>query len=108
MALGYLAIMFISIMVVSGLGIAFLYLLKNQKIKNGLFYFLAVWAMGVAYMNATSLPSNYLGGQLIAWAFGFLAVLAIILKIKKPEKTMLTDLLVTASILCGVVQLFFL
>ena len=107
MALGYLLIFFIVMAVVSGLGLAFLYLLKNEKIKNGLFYFLAIWAMGIAYINATSLPSNYLGEQLIAWAFGFLSVLAIIIKIKKLEKPMIAHLLVTASILCSMTDLFF-
>lgn len=107
MALAYLFILFIVMAVVSGLGLAFLYLFKNEKIKNGLFYFLAVWSMGITYMNVTSLPTNYLGEQLIAWAFGFLAVLALIIKIKKPEKTMFAHLLVTASILCGMTDLFF-
>ena len=51
MALAILAIVFIVMTVVSGLGITFLYLLKNQRIKNGLFYFLTVWGMGIAYMN---------------------------------------------------------
>ena len=107
MALGVLLIIFIVMAVVSGLGLAFLYLVKNEKIKNGLFYFLTVWAMGIAVMNATGLPSNYIGQQLIAWAFGFLAVGAIIVKIKKPEKANLAYLLVTVAVLCGMAQLFF-
>lgn len=108
MALGYLLIAFIVMAVVSGLGVAFLYLLKNKKIKNVLFYMLATWSMGIACLNATSLPSNYLGEQLIAWAFGFLSVVAILIKIKKPEQTTLIYLLVTASIFCGLADLFFL
>lgn len=107
MALGMLFITFIVMAIVSGLGIAFLYLIKNQKIKNGLFYFLVVWAMGITYMNVTRLPRNYIGGQLIAWTFGFLAVGSLIIKIMKPEKTAFAQILVTTSILCGMAHIFF-
>lgn len=107
MALGSLVIMFISMMVVSGLGIALLYLAKNQKLKTGVFYFLAIWSMGITYMNVSSIPSNLLLEQLIAWVFGFLAVIAIALKVKKTEEAMIVHLLVTASILCGMADLFF-
>lgn len=106
MALAILAIVFIVMTVVSGLGITFLYLLKNQRIKNGLFYFLTVWGMGIAYMNVTRLPTNNLGEQLIGWTFGFLAVAGIVIRIMKPEKTNLAQLLVTASILCSMIHLF--
>ncbi len=105
MALGILEIIFVVMIVVSGLGITFLYLVKNEKIKNALFYFLAVWAMGIAFMNVTSFPTNYLGGQLIGWGFGFLAVAGIVIKIMKPEKSNLAHLLVTASILFSVMGL---
>lgn len=106
MALGVLAIIFVVMVVVSGVGLAFLYLLKNNKWKNGLFYFLALWGMGIAAMSVSSLPSNYTGEQIVAWGFGFLAVVAIIIKIMKPEKTTLANLLVTLSIICGMVKLF--
>ena len=105
MALGTLAIIFTVMIVVSGLGITFLYSVKDPKIKNGLFYFLTVWGMGIAYMNVTSLPTNYLGEQLIGWAFGFLAVGGMVIKITKPEKTNLAQILVTVSILCSMIDL---
>ena len=107
MALGILLSIFIAMTIVSGLGIAFLYLIKNQKIKNGLFYFLVVWAMGITYMNVMRLPTNYIGEQLIGWAFGFLAVVGLIIKIMKPEKTALAQILLTTSILCDMAHIFF-
>lgn len=102
-----LLIIFIVLAVVSGLGIAFLYLSKNTKVKTGIFYFLCVWSMIISYINATGLPSNYVVQQLIAWSFGFLAVLAIIVKVKTPSKPSLPNLIVTASLLCGLIDLFF-
>nr|WP_300004081.1 hypothetical protein [Tissierella sp.] len=105
MALGTLAIMYVVIVLVSGLGIAFLYLSKSEKTKNALFYFLAIWAMVIAFMNVTSLPSNYLAQQFIGWGLGFLAVAAIAVKIMKPEKTNIANMLVTASVLFSLIDL---
>ncbi|MDU4892097.1 MAG: hypothetical protein E6344_02265 [Clostridium sp.] len=102
-----LLIMFIVLAVASGLGIAFLYLSKNPKTKTIFFYFTAVLSMLIALLNATSQPSNYIMEQLISWAFGFLAVISIIIKVKNPQKTSLANLLVTISILCGLTYLFF-
>lgn len=102
-----LLIMFIVLAVASGLGIAFLYLSKNVKVKTGFFYFVAMLSMLIAFLNATSHPSNFIMQQLIAWAFGFLAIISIIIKIKNPQKTSLANLLVTISILCGLADLFF-
>lgn len=102
-----LLIMFIVLAVVSGLGIAFLYLSKNPKVKTGLFYFLAIWSMLIAFINATSHPSNYITQQIIAWGLGFLAVIAIFIKVKNPNKATLANLLVTASAVFSLVDLFF-
>lgn len=63
--------------------------------------------MLIAFLNATSHPSNYLMEQLIAWGFGFLAVISIIIKFKNPQKASLPNMLVTISILCGLIDLFF-
>lgn len=107
MALGYLLILFIVLAVVSGLGVSLLYLIKNQKAKNIIFYFLGAWSMLIAFLNATGQPSNFLLEQIIAWAFGFLAIIAIIIKIRKPEKTTLIYSIMTASVLFGLADLFF-
>ena len=107
MALRLLLILFIVISVVSGLGISLLFLCKSSKVKNIIFYFLAAWSMFIAFINATSLPSNYLGEQLIAWIFGLLAIITIIIKIKKPERISLTYILIVYSVLLGLVDLFF-
>ena len=48
MALGMILVLFIAISVVSGLGILFLLLTKNEKVKKGMYYFLAVWGLVIA------------------------------------------------------------
>lgn len=104
----FLLILFVVLAVVSGLGISLLYLLKNQKAKNALFYFVAVWSMLIAVINATSLPSNYILEQIIAWGIGFLAVIAIVVKVVKPAKVNVAYLLASASAILGLLDLFFL
>lgn len=106
MALGMLMILFIAMMVISGLGIAFLFMVKNKKGKNILLYAMAIWAMIIAIMNATAQPSNFLMEQMIAWAIGFVAVIALVIKIKKPEKMMLAQSMVALSIVGGMLDLF--
>ena len=107
MALGILLIVFVSMVVISGLGIALLFLVKNPAAKNVIFYSLAIWAMGITFINASSLPSNYLGSQLMAWALGFIAIIGVVIKIKNPEKINIAKLLVVVSIVLSLLDLFF-
>lgn len=102
-----LLMMFIALTVAGGLGIAFLFLAKNPKVQNGLFYFVAVLGMLIAVIAATGYPSNYIIRIVIGWAWGFLAIIAIIVKTKNPEKINLAKWIVSASVVGGLIQLFF-
>ncbi len=105
MALGVLEIIFMTMMIVSGIGIICLYMTKNQKIKTGLLYFLAIWGIGIAYMNVTRFPSNELGSQLLAGVFGLLSLVAIGIKMIKADKTSLAQLFVVAGLLLSIIHL---
>ncbi|GAA0118220.1 hypothetical protein ACV3P7_00220 [Clostridium perfringens] len=83
MALVFLLVLSVFILVVGILGISLLFFLKNRKLKNVVFYFLVIWSMLIACLNATSLPTNYIGQQIIAWLFGSISIIAIIIKVKK-------------------------
>ncbi|MGV1062958.1 hypothetical protein ACQR2W_05100 [Clostridium perfringens] len=107
MALGYLLIFFVFILVISILGISLLFFLKNRKIKNVLFYFLVVWSILIAYLNASSLPTNYLGQQIMAWLFGSISIIAIIINFKKTGETNIPYILVTISVFLGIFMMFF-
>lgn len=107
MALGYLLIFFVFILVISILGISLLFFLKNRKIKNVLFYFLVVWSILIAYLNASSLPTNYLGQQIMAWLFGSISIIAIIINLKKTGETNIPYILVTISVFLGIFMMFF-
>ena len=54
MALGIYTLILIAITVVSGISVALLFLTKNTKAKNTLFYFVSLWNILVAYISATN------------------------------------------------------
>lgn len=101
-----LLIMFIIMAIISVLGISMLYLVKNSKIKNAIFYFLFIWSLFITFINITSLPTNFTLEKLIALLFGFLAILSLFIKVKKNEKQSLSNLFVSSSILLGLLDLF--
>lgn len=107
MAFIFLLVLSVFILVVGILGISLLFFLKNSKLKNVVFYFLVIWSMLIAYLNATSLPTNYIVQQIIAWLFGSISIIAIIIKVKKTGKTNIPYILVTISVLLGIFMMFF-
>ena len=105
MALGLLLVLFMVMSIISVMGLVLLFLLKGEKGQKAVFYFMAVWGM---VMTANSYPTNYIKEQLIAWAFGALAVIALLVQIcGKSERSFLTaKVLVAASVVLGMVALF--
>lgn len=108
MALGLLMILFVGMSVISIVGLLLMYLLKGERAKAFAFYVMAVWGMGVAALSATSLPSNFTGHQILAWGLGFLSVAGLLVHIGSKNKSgrMTAYLLVTVSVICGVLKMF--
>ncbi|MDA3730876.1 hypothetical protein PBV87_05100 [Niameybacter massiliensis] len=102
-----LLIMFTVLAVMSGLSITFLFLSKKPQVQNIFFYIAAVLGMFIAFLSATSLPSNYIGEIIVSWGFGILAVAGIIVKVKNPQKAKIAKYLVTVSVILGLLKLFF-
>ncbi|MDD7027700.1 MAG: hypothetical protein PUI46_11525 [Lachnospiraceae bacterium] len=64
--LGALVILFVVMSVVSVTGILLMYLTKEEKVKKGIFYFLAVWGMMIAWINVKGIPPMWKAGKLSA------------------------------------------
>ena len=64
--LGALVILFVVTSVVSVIGILLMYLTKEEKVKKGIFYFLAVWGMMIAWINVEGIPPMWKAGKLSA------------------------------------------
>lgn len=106
MALGYLFIMFVSMAIISGLLIGLLYFIKNEKVKNILFYILLFWSILVAFINVTSLPSNYISQRVLGITIGILALVGTFIKFKNPNKVNIAYLLVSISTLLSLLDLY--
>lgn len=102
-----LLIFFVTLAAVSGLSITLLYVSKKPKTKNTLFYLLMALSMFITFLNVTSLPSNYLMQKIIALGLGLISLIALIVKLKASQKTSVSNLLVSASVLSGLIYLFF-
>ena len=64
--LGALVILFVVMSVVSVIGILLMYLTKEEKVKKGIFYFLAVCGMMIAWINVKGSPPMWKAGKLSA------------------------------------------
>ncbi|MBR6700266.1 MAG: hypothetical protein IKL72_00890 [Firmicutes bacterium] len=108
--LGALVLTFIVMSVISVIGIILMFLVKNEKVKNGLFYFMTVWGMIVAYCNASGLPENWTGAIALAWGLGAMSVAALLVQLcmKGEKKFLISRLLVTVSVAAGVLDCFIL
>lgn len=107
MALGILSLFAIGSTIISIVGILALYLLKENR--KGILYFLTIWGVILAGIKATSLPSNYISSQIIAWGIGALSIIGVLLYMTAKSEKQLTVsyALVTISVVANLINLFF-
>ena len=110
MALGILLIAFIGMSLISIIGLLLMYLLKNERAKAVTFYCMSVWGMIISVTGATSLPTNYTLSIVAAWALGILSVIGLIVHVRARSKIeyMTSYILVTISVIAGILKLFIL
>ena len=103
-----LVVLFVACIVVSIFGAILLFFIRNKKVQNGIFFVLSCWAFFISYLNAISIPMAYMGQQMLAWIFGFLAAAALLLRYagKKESRYIASNILVTISIVSSALGLF--
>lgn len=107
MALGILLFIFIGLGFLAALGQILLYKESKKEIYNEwIFSFNMVLGVIVSYMAYSELPTNLLGQRGLALVWGILAIIAIPLKIKFPKFLLVSKLLLTISLVGGLIQLF--
>ena len=106
--LGALVITFAVMSVISVIGVLMLFLAKNEKVKKGFFYFLAVWGMVVAYCNVLSIPSMWTESILLALGLGALSVVALLVQhcMKNEKRFEYARILVAVSVVAGMIDCF--
>jgi len=107
-SLALLVIVFMVMSLVSVVGVILLYAVKNEKFKKGMFYFLAIWGMIIAYCGALSTPGYMLGEVIISWIFGGLSVVALLIQLcmKNEKRFQIARVLVTISVAAGMIDCF--
>ena len=107
MALGSLMIIFIILGIAAVLGQILLYKgIKKDRYNGWVFYFNMLLGIIISYLNYSSLPNNDFVPRGIALIWGFLAVIALPIKLKFPKLSNLSKALLTLSIGGGLIQLF--
>jgi len=106
--LGALVITFMVMSLVSVVGVVLLFVAKNEKLKKGMFYFLAIWGMIIAYCNVLSTPGYMTGDIILAWALGALGVVALLIQLcmKKENRFKIARILVAVAVVAGMIDCF--
>lgn len=105
MALALLQILFIILAVASLLG-QFLLYKDKLTVKNSVFIFNVVLGLIFSWIIFTSMPTNYHVQRIISLVWGFLALVALVLKISPKNNILLTKVLLTISIFGAMIHLF--
>jgi len=106
--LGLLVITFWIMSIISVAAIALVFLCKNEKLKKGLFYFLAVWGIIVAYCGVLSTPGYMIAEILITIALGALGLIAVLVErfAKKENRFQIARVLASVSVVAGMIDCF--
>lgn len=106
--LGALVVTFFVMSIISIGSLAALHFLKNEKVKKGLLYFLSVWGIIIAYCGVLATPPYLMGEILITIAIGAMAIAAALFArfSKKENKFQIASVLVTISVVAGMIDCF--
>ena len=107
-SLDLLVLVFIGMTGFSLLAILLMFLIRHDLVKKIFFYFLTIQGMLLSWFNALSTPSDYLGEIVLGWGLGIMSVAALLLQIcgKSEKKFKIAQVLVTASVIFGLGNLF--
>lgn len=107
-SLALLVITFMVMSLVSVVGVILIYAVKNEKFKKGMFYFLAIWGMIIAYCSVLSTPDYMLGAVIISWFLGGLSVAALLIQScsRNEKRFQIARVLVTISVVAGMIDCF--
>lgn len=106
--LGALVITFFAMSIISIAAVALMYLGKNEKLKKGLFYFLGGWGVVVAWCGILITGGYVFSEGLPAMVFGVLSIIALLIQriSKKENKFQIARVLVTISVVAGMINCF--
>ena len=104
MALGYLFLLFVILFILAFLIVVLLISVKKSKLTHAMIWISAVYSFWLAWINVTSLPTNFYLEQGIAILIGTSALVGLILYYR--HRTGWAKGFVIFSIVANIVQLF--
>lgn len=106
--LGALVITFFVMSIISIIGVVLLYLSKNEKLKKGLLCLSAAWSIVIAYCGILVSDGFYFANGGIAVILGALGIAGLLIQLisKKENKFQIARILVTISVVAGMVNCF--
>lgn len=106
--LGALVITFFVMSIISIVAVALIFLAKNEKLKKGLFYFLVVWGVVIAYCGVISTPGYWIEEILVTLGLGALGIVGLLIQLisKKENKFEIARILVAISVVAGMIDCF--
>lgn len=106
MALGILEIIFTVLIIMAATGQFLLYRNGGSRISNSI---ILIWntVLGIiiSYLVYTSLPSNYTVQKVLALVWGITAIVAFILELRNKETLILSKIMLTVSVVGGIIHL---
>lgn len=106
MALGILSIIMISLLVLSLIFVWVMWTTKRQDLQQTMVYACFLISLLIVWIFVGSLPSNFMMLKLVGWLTGGLSLIGMIGFYR--NKLLLTKVLLTVSIVLGLLELFFL
>ena len=106
MAIGILFLMFVVMGIISIVGSVLLFILKGEKANNILLVLMTAYSIIIAFISSTAQPSNYVSQQIISWIIAFVAVAGTAYKFITKKQSVISNLMVAASVLGGIGYLF--
>lgn len=106
--LSLLVITFGVMSLISVAGVVLLFVLRNEKAKKGILYFLAVWSLVIAYCGVQSIQLLVTASPLVPLAIGALGVIAVLVQsfLKSEKRFAIARVLVTVSVVAGMINCF--
>ena len=101
--LGALVVTFFVLSIISIAALVLMYLLRNEKVKKGIFFFAVAWSCIITWCNL-------LAASDLLWVLGLgalgIAALLYQLLAKNEKKFLISRILVTVSIVAGMMDCF--
>ena len=90
------------------LAVCLMFILKNKMARKIIFFFLTVQGMLVSALNALMTPFTYPGKLALGWGLGAVSVAALLLELcgKGEKKSLIARIMVTASVVLGMINAF--